>query len=353
MPIDRNKFIRYQVYDRCFANFKVKYSRSALLSECNRALRQASLPEVSQSTVNHDISENGNFVTDLCPEVEVKAYKDIFVGNDKKEATYYRYAKEGFSIWRIDLDETQLLQLQNALLMLRRFRGLPKMEWVEDLLEGLSKQYRLNLPDTDAVVEMEHNMYLTGMDEYFEPLLIAILQQQVLHITYNAAYRNTVEDFIHPYYLKEFNCRWFVMAWSEKDQRINNMAIDRIEKLEVVGKTYRPNVDIDFQTYFDDVVGVTVLPNTEPELIRLRFTPHRYNFVRTNILHPSQHNYDDACEITISVCPNKELTGKLLYFGKDVTIVEASETFREEMRNIVAEMYKNYGCVQEGCTNNP
>ena len=68
MAIDKNKLIRYRVYDRCFSNFNVMYTRSMLRDKVNEALRSSPntlQEEVGQNTVNHDISPNGNFVSDM------------------------------------------------------------------------------------------------------------------------------------------------------------------------------------------------------------------------------------------------------------------------------------------------
>lgn len=344
MPIDKNKIRRYQLYDRYLSNFYVRYSRERILWELNETLRSEGLNEVSASTVNHDISENGNFVRDMCPAVDVVSY------NDPSGTKYYRYAERGYSIWKIDLDATELMHLQNALLMLRKFKGLPEMDWVDDLLESLSKRYKIDLPETDAVVEMEQNLDLSGMAEFFTPLLNAILNRQTLKVKYNRSYQNVDEDVIHPYYIKEYNCRWFAFCWSTIHQQVRSFAIDRILSIESCSDEYRMNTEIDFGSYLDDVVGVSLNPNIQMEKIRLRFNPFRYNYVRTKPLHASQHNYDDVCEITIEVRPNNELIALLLSYGKDVSIVEASDDFRLQMQNIVSEMYSNYGCVQKTCT---
>lgn len=38
MSIDKNKLIRYRVYDRCFSNFTNMYTRSVLCNNVNEAL---------------------------------------------------------------------------------------------------------------------------------------------------------------------------------------------------------------------------------------------------------------------------------------------------------------------------
>lgn len=336
MPLDRNKIRRYQEYDKYLSNFYAMYSRQRILDELNETLHKEGFPEVSKSTVNHDISEKGNFVNDMCPAVEVKSY------SDSTGTTYYRYAERGFSIWKTDLDSSELAQLQNALLMLKKFKGLPEMDWVEDLLCSLSKRYKFKLPDSDTVIEIEQNLDLEGMTEFFSPILNAILHKQVLKVRYNRSYLAEEEDYIHPYYLKEYNCRWFAICWSEKYQQVKNFAIDRIIDKEDTSKEYRLNDSIDFGTYWDDIVGVSQEPDIPLEKIRLKFTPQRYHYAQTKPLHPSQHNYPESNEITIEVIPNNELIALLLSYGKDVKIVDASDEFRKKMREIVVEMGKNY-----------
>jgi len=340
MSIDRNKLRRYRVYDRCFSDFRVKYTRSRLLAAVNEALLRADLTPVSASTVNHDISENGNFVSDMCPDVEVVAYKDIHAGADKVESTYYRYARKGYSIWKVDLDEEQLSKLQTSLVMLRHFRGLPDMDWVDDLLENLGNRYQLNLVDSDPIVELDQNADLSGIAEFFSPILNAIAGHQALSVNYKKAFVNEVQDTIHPYYLKEYNTRWFLLAWSDQNNTLSTFAIDRLTKVEPSTVVYRKNTDIDFESFFDDIIGVTHT-DAEEQLIRLRFTPNRYPYVMTKPLHWSQHNYDESREITIQVIPNRELESLLLSFGPDVEILEPA-SLREQMKEKIAKMMTLY-----------
>lgn len=345
MAIDKNKLIRYRVYDQCFSNFTKMFTRSMLKDRVNEALINAGMEEVSASTVNHDISpENGNFICDMGgffdDDVELVAYKCFGIENTK-ETTYYRYTKRGFSVFRIDLDETQLVQLQNAILMLQKFKGLPNMDWVGDLLESICKRYKVALPQTDAVVELDYNPDLVGLGSHFSPILDATMQKRALAIEYNSAYQYTDKDIIHPYYIKEYNNRWFVFAWSQRDKRINNLAIDRFVSVEPSNAEFIPNTSIDFEEYFEDIVGVTRFDNVELQKVRLKFTPQRYHYVITKPLHPSQRNYQEDCEILIEVYPNNELEALILSFGSDVTVLEP-QSLRESIEKKIHAMVANY-----------
>ena len=66
---------------------------------------------------------------------------------------------------------------------------------------------------------------------------------------------------VHPWYIKQYNNRWFLMAYDAETDRITNFALDRIQELQVEESVaFIPNMEIDFEHYFDDVFGVTIPP---------------------------------------------------------------------------------------------
>ena len=110
--------------------------------------------------------------------------------------------------------------------------------------------------------------------------------------------------------------------------------------------------EIDFETYFDDIVGVSVFP-VKKETIRLQFSQHRFPYVTTKAIHQSQHILDyDNRTIEINVIPNNELEALILSFGKDVEVL-APDTFRKQIQNVIRESYEKYCPVQVDCIGAP
>ena len=106
---------------------------------------------------------------------------------------------------------------------------------------------------------------------------------------------------------------------------------------------------IDFETYWKDVVGVSV-ESGEKKPIRLQFSEHRFPYVMTKALHPSQIVVDvDNRIVEINVIPNNELEALILSFGKDVEVLSPA-SFREQIQNVIRESYEKYFPVQVGCT---
>ena len=109
-----------------------------------------------------------------------------------------------------------------------RFSGAPQFEWVDELQTQLKAQF--NLEDSDQpIINFESNLYLKGK-ELIGELFEAILNKFVLDITYQDF--KSPEPYsltFHPYYLKQYNGRWFVFGYDEITNLIRNVALYRIE----------------------------------------------------------------------------------------------------------------------------
>ena len=340
MASNKHAQIRYKVLDDCFSNFRRKFYFSDLMERCNDALRELYGEDhtgIKTRTLRADIS----YIRDRAGEegVEVEAIDD---GN----GFYYRYSEQGFSIFKRGLNEDDLAQLKETILMLQRFKGMPNFDWMSELVVKLED--RLDLRGVSrSVIGYDENSSYTGLD-WFQDLFAAIINKTVLHIQYKT-FSDAVHDWtFHPYYIKEYNNRWFLFGLNEEKGCIYNLALDRIESLEQVNKEYVLS-DINFEHYFNDVIGATV-PTEKKIPIRLKFSEHRFPYVLTKALHQSQRIVDlDNRVIEISIIPNNELEAVILSFGKDVEVLSPPE-YRTRIQGIIRESLENYNPVQIDCT---
>ena len=340
MASNKHAQIRYKVLDDCFSNFRRKFYFNDLMERCNEALRElygSDHSGIKTRTLRSDI----NYIRTRATEagVEVEAIDD---GN----GYYYRYSEPDFSIFKRGLGEDDLAQLKETILMLQRVKGMPNFDWMSELVVKLEDKLNLRGVSKSVVGYDENNAYI-GLD-WFQDLFDAISNKSVLHIQYKTFTDITYDWTIHPYYIKEYNNRWFLFGLNEEQHTIYNIPLDRIWEIEQIHKDYIPS-DIDFESYLDDVVGVSVFPG-EKETIRLQFSAHRFPYVTTKSLHKSQRIVDaDNRIIEISVIPNNELEALILSFGKDVEVL-SPESFRTRIQNVIRESYEKYFPVQVDCT---
>ena len=340
MASNKHAQIRYKVLDDCFSNFRRKFYFNDLLERCNEALRELYGSEhsgIKTRTLRSDIS----YMRDRAGEfgVEVEVLED---GNGK----FYRYSEREFSIYKHGLAEEDIAQIKETILLLQRFNGIPSFDWMSELVVKLED--KLNLRGvTQSVVGYDDNKFYTGLD-WFQELFDAIINKTVLRIRYTKFTQGSFEWIIHPYYIKEYNNRWFLFGLNEEYDTLYNMPLDRIENIQQINRESIPS-KIDIEKHICDVGGVSVLP-LEQGKIRLRFSNCRFPYVLTKALHHSQRIVDvDNNIVEINVIPNNELDALILSFGKDVEVLSPF-SYRTKIQSIIKESYENYFTVQKDCT---
>ena len=158
--------------------------------------------------------------------------------------------------------------------------------------------------------------------------------------------RNEFTSNIHPYHLRQYNRRWYVFAYSEDKEDILNFPLDRITKLEHLSKPYI-DTDIDFDEYFDDIVGVSNYKNTAVEKVVLKVSNKSIDYIRTKPLHWTQTELKELGTeshtfIQLKLKVNTELKMLLFSYNDAIEVVEPLwlvEEFRKKIKNM-SDIYK-------------
>lgn len=334
MPTNKNASIRYQALDKCFRDFRHRYYIDDLIEMCEEALLYYNgVGGVSRRQIFEDIKFMESDTGWSIPLLRKKDGKKV----------YYRYKDSEFSINKQPLSDEEAQQLQTVILTLSRFRGLPSNEWVEEVISNL--EWRFNLKgNSENLIGFEQNPNLKGIN-FLAPIIEATSNHQVLKVSYRN-YKEKDNDkglILHPYYVKQYNNRWFLMAFNNEKHYISNLALDRIVSIEITEDVpFCPNKNIDFEHFFDDVIGVTI-PREEvvKEVIKLQFTPNQYPYVVSKPLHPSQQILDeDNRIITIEVRPNYELDQQILSLGPDVEVLSPQRYREHIIRKLTGNLNK-------------
>lgn len=338
MATNKHAMIRYQALDKCFSNWGRNFYIKDLILACNNALysftgdskySDPESPAISRRQIYDDI----NFMESSAGwEIPLERIRD-----GKK--VYFRYSSREFSINEQPLSKVELDQLKEATFTLARFKGVPSFEWVEEIISRLEDKFQL-VGNTTSVIDFEQNVYLKGL-EFLSPLFNSIVNKQCLQIKYCKFEGVVLKWNIHPYYIKQYNNRWFLFAFNEEFQSITNIPLDRIESCTPIDLKYKTS-DIDFTEYFDDVIGVTIPRDKDVCKIVLRFSETRFPYVTSKPLHGSQKIIDKVNRIIeLSLIPNREFYSLLLYFGGDVEVLEP-QFVREECFLMIKKAYEIY-----------
>ena len=336
MAVNKNALIRYQTLDRCFRNRGRMYFMEDLVEECNKALEEINFKTngIRKRQIYEDIrfmeSEQG---------WSIPLEKHYF---GKK--TYYRYSESSFSINNQPLNESEATQLKLALSIISRFAGTPQFEWIHEVTPMIES--KLGLIETKKnIISFEANVDLKGI-EYLSTFFNAIVNERVLDVKYqDFKTAKPYSFFFHPYFLKQYNNRWFVFGLNESNGNPQwNLAIDRIIEIKETPRSYEADIT-EWEDYFYDFLGVTKLQDKPLEEVVLLFTNDIANYIISKPIHPTQKHkiVENGLEVRIQVIPNFELKQLILSFGKNVKIVRPNhlaQLISEELENTLTHYLK-------------
>ena len=331
MAIIKNALLRYKTLDRCFRNSGREYLFKDLLNAVNEALWEDD--PTSNGIRERQLRQDIQFMKS---EAGYQAPIETKIVDGKKHAYFYSDPK--FSIDNSPLTEIEAKQFKNVLSLFQRFSGSPGFEWVEGMNVMLKNKFG---GGDDKVISFESNIDYTGYN-WISPLFNAIVQKKVLWVTYTPFTGGSFSFVLHPYYLKQYNGRWFILGLNEElGIETWTIPLDRIHALKEAKISYR-STDSDWDYHFSEIIGVTRY-NKPIETIELLFNDKRGKYVETKPLHESQRNKwtDEGFLVTLKLIPNLELEQVILSYGEDVEVLQP-KYLRERIKERVEKITEVY-----------
>jgi len=331
MPVDKQVLLRYQVLNKCFRNQYREYTIDDLVNECSKAMRKEldMSAGVSKRTVQNDIANLE------MPPYNIRLDEKLRRGRQR----LYRYVDTEYTLPMYRMNDRERHKVQDAIRVLGHYEGEPLYDWARNFL--MQVDAGMYDEDSSSYVSFQANPDLKGL-HHFGKLMRAIITKRVLKLRYTPFGKPTITDTIYPYYLKQYNDRWYLIAQKKGFDGFGNYPLDRIEDFEEVALPY-VEPEVEFDEYFDDVIGVTVSTG-DPIDIQIKVYKPSIGYVKTKPLHLSQRyieETDDYVIININVKPNYELDSKLLSFGSQIKIL-SPESYRTHIAEKIKAMNENY-----------
>lgn len=248
MPTNKNALTRYKYLDELLSDRHHYYDIHDLTEKCNRRLIEDGFPEVTQRCIEKDINylEYAPFSADI----------ERFRVNGKR---CLRYENPSFSIFRKELTEEESNLLCEVLSTIGQFDGLDNFEWMNSMKIGLG------LKERPKVISFSNNPYLKNSN-MLGMLFDYISNQVVVELSYHTfTNAETKRILFHPYLLKQYNNRWYLIGAADTDGKILNFAIDRLDEVKALPEHIYNKCTQDLEKRFEDIVGVTLYEERQIE----------------------------------------------------------------------------------------
>jgi predicted DNA-binding transcriptional regulator YafY len=148
---------------------------------------------------------------------------------------------------------------------------------------------------------------------------------------------------LHPYAVKEFAKRWYIVAYCIERKAIRIYGLDRVVSLEISEKTFMMPKRFDVEELFATSFGIYI-PEGKGETITFRATKREASFLRDLPIHTSQKEMasdDNSVTFSIFVYPNKALIMEFCKYGSGLEILSPA-SIREQVADELLKAARQY-----------
>lgn len=348
MPNNKNALVRYKYLDDLLSDRHHYYNIHELTERCNNMLIKDGFPEVTQRCIEKDIKflEFGPFYADI-QRFKVQGKSCI------------RYYNPSFSIFTKEMSTEESHLLWEVLNTIGQFDGLDHFQWLDKFKIGLG------IKEHPKVISFSTNPFLKNSN-LLGALFEVIANKVVVCLHYHTFTDMTTDRSLcfHPYLLKQYNNRWYVLGAADRDMAILHFALDRIDGFEPQPHIPYKECDEDLEERFEDIIGVTLPQDKQIEDILLWASDREYPFISTKPLHGSQRIAGEeetqslrnqypmlsgGYFLHLECIENYELKRELCSFG-DGLLVLAPTHLRDELLHGISAMKEKYESLRTLCS---
>src|SRR5690554_7665277 len=341
MATNKSALIRYKIIDECLRNRFRKWTLEDIIEKVSDTLYELEgiTTGISKRTIQADIQ----FMRS-----DKLGYNAPIVVVDRK---YYTYSDDNYSITQSPINEEDIGKMKEIISLLKQFNGFQFLDEMTEVIARLENSVYKSSKKTPNYIQFEDNKQLRGI-EHLNGLYQAILGQKPLLIEYKSfKSRHALKEIYHPYLLKEYRNRWFLICRNDKTKTLITLALDRLEAFyELDTKLFKPYDGIDFEIYYNECIGVTRSEKDRPQKVILKFDIRNAPYVKTKPLHHSQQiiNEDETgLTIRIDVILNFELEREILGFGENVEVLGPRRLKHQIKKRIEKMQIKNKEDIQK------
>lgn len=344
MPTNKNALIRYKYLDSLLSDYHHYYDIHDLTEKVNDMLYEDGFPEVTQRCIEKDLNT-----------LEYAPFSAPIERFTKKGKRCIHYDDRSFSIFKKEISREEQNLLREVLSTIGQFDGLDNFGWLEDFKIGLKIEERRQ------IISFSYNQYLQNSN-LLGVLFDNISNEVVISLSYHTFSDETIRNIdFHPYLLKQYNDRWFLLGAADSDQKILTFALDRIDMVESLPDKKYIECPDEIYERFEDIVGVTLYEDRKIEHILCWVSDLSKGYIDTKPIHgsytPIKGNQEQTLHIqypmlqsgmffTLDCIANYELVRELCSYGKELVVLQSDGHIQDEIFKRIRETNSIYSQIR-------
>ena len=335
MPAIKNALLRYRIIDRSIRNEYNPYpTKEQLRQACEEEIYGTSEGlHICHSTIEKDI-------------FAMRMEHDAPITYSKREKGYY-YTNDEFTMDDVPLTEKDISAIKAASTILHQFKStslFSQYQFAIDKILDRAVTSQQKFSNTENNIQFETLPTISG-NEYLESVLEAIKKRNVLQFEYY----NYIKDVktirrVHPYLLKEYRNRWYLIGKSELKNKVITFGLDRISNLQTLENLFTVDSSFNQNYFFQQSIGITVF-DEKPQEIIIKTNNILSKYLTSQPLHHSQqlsevHNNGDHL-FSYFLLVTYELKMTILGYGSDCEVI-APLSLREQIAEEIKKVASKY-----------
>lgn len=335
MATNKHAIIRYRVIDKCLRQVDKTWNWKTLAEACVKELKAVTNTKttLSERTIKGDLqSMRSDRALGYFAPIEY----------DRSEKSYY-YSRRDYSITEAPLSRSDSQELKNAIGLLRQFTGFRHLEGIDNIIQKLELLAYESRSKSKRFVHLAQPVSIPGQ-KWLDVIYDAIKKEKTLMMTYKPFDRDAFSGVISPYLLKEFDNRWYLYANFHTKGQLRTYGLERITGLKKSIQEYRISENFEPDTYFQDIIGVTLADGHKIKTIEFEVYNNTVKYIQTKPLHRSQElilSEKKKSTFRIKLIPNYELESLFLSYGENIKVIKP-KSLANKLRSRTKKSYERY-----------
>jgi predicted DNA-binding transcriptional regulator YafY len=277
---------------------------------------------------------------------EIEFMRDFFsapIEYSSQEGGYF-YSEDSFELPGLWVTEEEIISM---VISKRMASTIPNPKIKKELNSFFKKIYshiEVDLQELEKKVSLKNIKYYRVRPVVFEAVVLGLIKDQKLRISYSSAYkRGVVKRIVNPLHMLLYMGNWHLIAFCESRKEMRNFVLSRIEEVEILEEKVEEVLrQKNVKKSIYESYGIFL--NGEKSEVVLKFIPEVGSLVRDQIWFPGQELEelaDGGIILKFPVSDFREVIRDILQFGPAVEVLAPAQ-LREMIKENIFKMEKIY-----------